>query len=155
MRMPPHHRHRSRPGRYVLVVAVVLQRGCLSALCIFLRVVANGYGMLHKQGGEGASGREGDLEGNKVEKAREEASSKSSRNRIKTEPRTGTKQSKPNAQAKKPMPNFGTNSRQDSQRALSPLAWSWADSAMRNFWPALNCSTHSRPHPLKSGLPLR
>lgn len=55
--------------------------------------------------GEAEREQEGELEGNKVEKVREERK----RNRIKTEPRTGNKPSEPNfAQSKdeKTMPKF-------------------------------------------------
>lgn len=140
----------------VPVLVLVLQRGCLSPLCIFffarcckwIRNVTQTTRQRVKR--ERKSGREGELEGNKVEKVREERK----RNRIKTEPRTGNKPSEPNAQSKeeKTMPKF--EDKFQTRGLDKGLPWCWADSAMRNFWPALQLPlplpTHSTLDPLST-----
>lgn len=144
--MPPRHRHRrARPGARLakgLFVAVVY------FFCALLQMDTECYTnntATCKEGGR-QSGREGELEGNKVEKVREEAKGIASkpnhahRNQAKRNQRTEQRR-KNNA---KVWDKFQT-------RGLDKgLPWCWADSAMRNFWPALQLPlpTHSTLDPL-------
>lgn len=148
VRMPPRHRHRrARPGARLakgLFVAVVY------FFCALLQMDTECYtnNTATCKEGRRQTGREGELEGNKVEKVREEAKGIASkpnhahRNQAKRNQRTEQRR-KNNA---KVWDKFQT-------RGLDKgLPWCWADSAMRNFWPALQLPlpTHSTLDPLST-----
>lgn len=150
----------------VLVPVLVLQRGCLSPLCIFFarccKWIRN-VTQTTRQRVKREEGRAGERARGRVRRQQSRKSKRRSKkpNRNRTT-HTGTKPSETNAQSKdeKTMPKFGTNSKpKDSTRAcpgvgLTQLCVIFGQhSSSRSLRTQL--STHSRPpQPRKSGLAL-